>query len=74
MLESGGASVIVGGNYCRAKSGLHSVIVLVEWGDNVRGEWVPKAVKAEIVDGERIKVDTWYTLINGEFVEVTDDD
>lgn len=30
--------------------------------------------KKEIDDGERIKADTWYTLINGEFVEVTDDD
>ena len=27
-------------------------------------------MKAEIVDGERIKPDTWYRLENGEFVEV----
>ena len=25
--------------------------------------------KAVVVDGDRIKVDTWYTLKNGEFVE-----
>ena len=28
------------------------------------------AIKAAIVDGEIIKADTWYTLKNGEFVEV----
>ena len=28
------------------------------------------AVKAAIVDGEKIKADTWYQLKNGEFVEV----
>ena len=26
--------------------------------------------KAVVVDGERIKADVWYTLKNGEFVEV----
>ena len=26
--------------------------------------------KAAVVDGETIKADTWYTLQNGEFVEV----
>ena len=25
--------------------------------------------KAEVVDGKRIKADTWYTVKNGEFVE-----
>nr|UWD62972.1 MAG: hypothetical protein [Bacteriophage sp.] len=28
------------------------------------------AVKAAIVDGEKIKAGTWYQLKNGEFVEV----
>ena len=40
-----------------------------------RGEWDGEtypiiAVKAAIVDGEKIKADTWYRLKNGEFVEV----
>ena len=40
-----------------------------------RGPWNGKtypllAIKAAIVDGEIIKADTWYTLKNGEFVEV----
>ena len=30
---------------------------------------IPVCVKTEFVDGERIKADTWYKLINGEFVE-----
>ena len=28
------------------------------------------AWKAAVVDGEKIKADTWYKLENGEFVEV----
>lgn len=28
------------------------------------------AVRTAVVDGETIKPDTWYTLKNGEFVEV----
>ena len=32
--------------------------------------WTPVHVKAEIVDGEKIKADTWYRLENGELVEV----
>lgn len=32
---------------------------------------VPKCVKTEYVDGERIEADTWYKLIDGEFTEVS---
>jgi hypothetical protein len=40
-----------------------------------RGEWDGEtypiiAVKAAIVDGEKIKAGTWYQLKSGEFVEV----
>ena len=44
----------------KAKKG--SWITLAEWG--------PKCVKTEYVDGERIKADTWYKLVDGEFREV----
>ena len=42
-----------------------------------RGEWNGITypiiyAKAEIVDGKKIKPSVWYTLKNGEFVEVTD--
>ena len=69
-LSGGDSSLIVGRNGCNAKGGLHSVIVLTEWRYDTNGEFVPVAVKAEIVDGVRIKADTWYKLKNGEFVEV----
>lgn len=69
-LVCGDSSLIVGRNGCNAKGGLHSVIVLTEWRYDTNGEFVPVAVKAEIVDGVRIKADTWYKLKNGEFGEV----
>ena len=62
--------MIIGRNWCNAKGGLHSVIVLTEWKYDDNGNYVPIAVKSEIVDGVRIKADTWYKLKNGEFVEV----
>ena len=52
----------------KAKKG--SWITLTEWvKDEDKNRWVPKCVKTEQVDGERIKADTWYRLMNGEFVE-----
>ena len=68
-LAGGASSLIVGRNKTKAKGGLHSVIVLTEWKWN-NNAYVPVSAKAEIVDGDRIKADTWYTLKNGEFVEV----
>ena len=54
----------------KALGALGCVICCVE-----RGEWNGEtypilAAKAAVVDGEIIKADTWYTLKNGEFVEV----
>ena len=69
-LAGGESSLIVSRNNSKAKGGLHSVIVLTEWKWNSDDKYVPVCVKAEIVDGERIKADTWYTIENGEFKEV----
>ena len=69
-LAGGKSSLIVGRNAEKAKGGLHSVIVLTEWELNDDDEYIPVCVKAEIVDGERIMADTWYTLRDGEFAEV----
>ena len=57
------------GNESIAKAKIGSWITLAEWErkDNV---WVPICVKTEQVDGERIKADTFYKLVNGEFKEV----
>ena len=57
------------GSMAKAKQG--SWITLAEWAYNrLNGRYVPKCVKTEFVDGERIKEDTWYHLVDGEFVEI----
>ena len=46
-------------------------ITLAEWKyDREKDRDVPVCVKTEYVDGERIKENTFYKLVNGEFVEV----
>ena len=59
----------VRGNNIKAKGGLGAIITIaVEQDDNYDiKEW-----KTLVVDGENIKEDTWYTLKDGEFVEVTE--
>ena len=53
----------------KAKAALGSAIVVAERG-KWNGETYPLInIKAAIVDGQKIKADTWYTLTNGEFVE-----
>ena len=56
------------GSVAKAKKG--SWITLAEWiYSDEKGSWIPKCVKTEFVDGERIKEDTFYKLIDGEFIE-----
>ena len=68
---TGKAGVALAAGYeCKAMGALGCAICCVE-----RGEWDGEtfpiiAVKAAIVDGEKIKADTWYRLKNGKFVEV----
>ena len=57
------------GNGCKAKGKIGSWITLSEWAI-VNGDMTPVCVKTEKIDGERIKEDTFYMLIDGEFVEV----
>ena len=68
-LAGGAESLIVARNGAKAKAGIRSVIVLTEW-KWIGYNYTPVAVRAEIVDGEKIKANTWYKLENGEFVEV----
>lgn len=61
---------LAAGLECKAMGALGCAICGVE-----RGEWNGEsypiiAVKAAIVDGEKIKAGTWYQMKNGEFVEV----
>ena len=65
-----GSVAIATGRYSKAKASLGSAIVLVERGDWNGHVYPLNNIKAAIVDGEKIKADTWYTLRNGEFVEV----
>jgi len=67
-LAGGNGSMIVGRNGCKVKGGKNSVLVLTEWGW-VNEEYVPIAVVSGIVDGVKLKADTWYKLLDGEFVE-----
>ena len=69
-LAGGYGSAIIGRNGCKAKAGRNSILCLSEWAWNENDEYVPVQVKTAIVDGETIKPDTWYTLKDGEFVEV----
>ena len=72
---TGDHSVALAAGYkCKAKARLGSAICVVE-----RGAWNGKtypllAIKAAIVDGEKIKANTWYKLENGEFVEVNENE
>lgn len=53
-----------------AKAKIGSWITLSEWKYSEDKECdVPICVKTEYVDGERIKADTWYKLVDGEFKE-----
>ena len=72
--STGEDSVIMcAGNKSKAKAKAGSWITLAEWDWNdKKNRYVPICVKTEYVDGENIKADTWYQLINGTFVEVAE--
>ena len=71
QIESTGnhSVVMAAGNNSIAKAKIGSWITLAEW-NYVDDVWTPICVKTEQVDGERIKADTFYKLVNGEFKEV----
>ena len=63
--------IMCAGIYSRVKAKKGSWITLAEWKyDDDKARWVPFCVKTEQVDGEIIKEDTFYQLIDGEFKEV----
>ena len=70
--SSGEDSVICcAGHNSMVKAKKGSWITLSEWKyDNKKERCVPVCVKTEFVDGERIKEDVFYKLIDGQFVEV----
>ena len=73
-IESSGEDSVIccAGHDSAVKAKAGNWITLAEWeySEGKHG-YVPKFVKTEYVDGERIKADTWYKLIDGEFTEVS---
>ena len=68
--STGEHSVVMAAGYeSKAKAKIGSWITLAEWKLN-GNVLIPICVKTEKVDGERIKADTFYKLIDGEFKEV----
>ena len=77
ITSKGKNSVVMAAGYrSQAKAKKGSWITLAEWvrtdDEDEKGFciWIPKCVKTEYVDGERIKEDTFYKLADGEFKEV----
>ena len=61
---------LAAGYKCKAKGAIGSWLCIAER-DKYNGETYPiKEVRAVKVDGEIVKADTWYQLINGELKEV----
>ena len=77
ITSEGKDSVIMAAGYNSiAKAKIGSWITLAEWirtdktNDSGNYIWIPKCVKTEYVDGKRIKEDTFYKLVDGEFKEI----
>ena len=72
-IESTGYDSVIccAGSNSMVKAKVGSWITLSEWAYNEdKKRCILVCVKTEFVDGERIKADTWYKLVGGEFKEV----
>ena len=78
ITSEGRDSVVMAAGFgSKAKAKIGSWITLAEWvrvNDADKTIWKTKCVKTEYVDGEKIKEDTFYKLIDGEFKEVKEND
>ena len=61
---------LAAGYRCKAKGAIGCWIVLAERGEWNGNTYPIKEVKAFEVDGEKVKADTWYMLVNGQLKEV----
>ena len=69
------AVAVAWGYKSKAKGVLGSYLVFADWEGNeslywIQEAWSLKGAKMVQVDGEIIKENTWYTMVNGEIVEV----
>lgn len=74
-IESTGEDSVIccAGHSSKVKAKIGSLVTLSEWKySDKKQRFVPICVKTEFVDGVRIKPDTWYELVAGEFREVAD--
>lgn len=67
------------GYHGKAKGVIGSYLVLADWEGDEEHHWELelwslKGAKMVRVDGKKIKESTWYTMKNGEFVEVKEDE
>ena len=71
IISSGENSVICcAGSNSIVKAKIGSWVTLSEWSfDKEKNMLIPVCVKTEYVDGERIKADVFYKLIDGKFTE-----
>ena len=70
VVEGKESFAIATGIESKAKGKLGCYIALAEWKRDDQGEWHVIDFKTHKVDGETIKEDVFYTLKDGEFVEV----
>ncbi len=81
--ESPCSVAVAWGCWGKAKGVIGSFLVLADFADTddwkvkkiplwKQEEWKFKGAKMVQVDGEKIKEDTWYTMVNGEIVEAGD--
>ena len=75
QIESAGEDSVIccAGHGSKVKAKIGSWVTLSEWKySDEKKRLVPICVKTEFVDGVRIKPDTWYKLVAGEFREAAD--
>lgn len=68
------AVICCAGDGSIAKGKIGSWITLSEWKFDEQETYIPVCVKTEKIDGVKIKEDTFYRLVNGEFVEIKEED
>ena len=76
-VENKDAIAVAWGYKSKAKGVIGSYLVFADWEGNEDeyykpDSWILKGAKMVQVDGERIKADTWYKILDGEIVEAED--